>query len=159
MARCIRRFVGTCSLGWERKIFRVLNWLRFYFYGFDMPSFFNSSCIKLIKILIYMGFILHLIGFNFGHDREQQLCFLPGSTSVDREGESTYTSIYYKRDEFNFHVTNFSFQSRNIPASPAYGVFVSQLIRYAQACSSYWCFILRTTRLSNKQGYVKERLK
>ena len=43
-----------------------------------------------------------------------------------------------------------------------YGVFISQLIRYARACSSYGCFILRATRLSNKlleQGYVKERLK
>ena len=46
--------------------------------------------------------------------------------------------------------------------SPAYGVFISQLIRYARACSSYECFILRAMRLSNKllgQGYVKERLK
>ena len=50
----------------------------------------------------------------------------------------------------------------NIPSSPAYGVFISQLIRYARACSSYECFILRAMRLSNKllgQAYVKERLK
>ena len=50
----------------------------------------------------------------------------------------------------------------NIPTSPAYGVFFSQLIRYARACSSYGCFILRAMRLSNKlleQGYAKERLK
>ena len=52
--------------------------------------------------------------------------------------------------------------SSNILTSPAYGVFISQLIRYARACSSYGCFILRATRLSNKllkQGYVKEGLK
>ena len=45
---------------------------------------------------------------------------------------------------------------------PAYGVFISQLIRYARASSSYECFILRAVRLSNKllgQGYVKERLR
>ena len=68
----------------------------------------------------------------------------------------------YKRDDFNYHITNFPFLSSNIPTSPAYGVFISQLIRYARACSSYGCFILRATRLSNKlleQGYVKERLK
>ena len=50
----------------------------------------------------------------------------------------------------------------NIPSSPAYGVFISQLIRYARACTSYECFILRTVRLSSKllgQGYVMERLK
>ena len=72
------------------------------------------------------------------------------------------TSLYDKRDYFNFHITNFLFLSSNIPSSPAYGVFISQLIRYARACSSYECFILRTARLSSKllgQGYVMERLK
>ena len=41
-------------------------------------------------------------------------------------------------------------------------VFLSQLILYARACSSYECFILRAARLSSKllrQGYVMERLK
>ena len=81
--------------------------------------------------------------------------------SIGRDGQ-LHTSIYDKRDDFNFHITNFPFLSSNIPTSPAYGVFISQLIRYARACSSYGCFILRATRLSNKlleHGYVKERLK
>ena len=71
-------------------------------------------------------------------------------------------TMYDKRDDFNFHITNFPFLSSNIPSSPAYGVFISQLIRYARACSSYECFILRAARLSSKllrQGYVMERLK
>ena len=41
-------------------------------------------------------------------------------------------------------------------------MFISQLIRYARACSSYECFILRARRLSSKllkQGYLVERLK
>ena len=69
-----------------------------------------------------------------------------------------HTSIYDKRDDFNFHTTNFPFLSSNIPSSPAYGVFISQLIRYARACSSYECFILRARRLSSKllkQGYLR----
>ena len=73
-----------------------------------------------------------------------------------------HTSIYDKRDDFNFHITNFPFLSSNIPSSPAYGVFISQLIRYARACSSYECFILRARRLSSKllkQGYLVECLK
>ena len=53
-------------------------------------------------------------------------------------------------DDFKFHITNFPFLSSNVQASPAHGVFISQLIRYARACSSYECFILRSTRLSNK---------
>ena len=81
--------------------------------------------------------------------------------SIGRDGQLR-TSLYDKRDDFNFHITNFPFLSSNIPSSPAYGVFISQLNRYARACSSYECFILRAMRLSNKllgQGYVKERLK
>ena len=70
------------------------------------------------------------------------------------------TSLYDKRDDFNFHITNFPFLSSNIPFSPAYGVFISQVIRYARAFSSYECFILRAARFSSKllgQGYVRER--
>ena len=81
--------------------------------------------------------------------------------SIGRDGQF-HTSSYDKRDDFNFHITNFPFLSSNIPSSPAYGVFISQVIRYTRACSSYECFILRTRRLSSKlfkQGYIVERLK
>ena len=73
-----------------------------------------------------------------------------------------YNTLYKKREDFNFHITNFLILSSNIQYSPAYGVFVSQLIRYARACSSYECCTLRVVRLSNKpiwQGYIKERWK
>ena len=81
--------------------------------------------------------------------------------SIESDGQLR-TSLYDKRDYFNFHITNFPFLSSNIPSSPAYGVFISQLIRYARACSSYECFILRAAQLSSKllgQGYVMELLK
>ena len=79
--------------------------------------------------------------------------------SIGRDGQ-LHTFLYDKRDDFNFYIINFQFLGSNIPSSPAYGVFISQLIRYARASSSYKCFILRAVRLSNKllgQGYVKER--
>ena len=81
--------------------------------------------------------------------------------SIGKDGQ-LHTSLYDKRDDFNFHITNFPFLCSNIPSSPAYGVFISQLIRYARASSSYECFILRARRLANKlliQGYQAERLK
>ena len=61
--------------------------------------------------------------------------------SIGRDGQP-HTSIYDKREDFNFHITNFPFLSSNIPTSPAYGVFISQLIRYARGWSSYGCLIL-----------------
>ena len=81
--------------------------------------------------------------------------------SIGKDGQ-LHTSIYEKRDDFNFHITNFPFLSCNIPSSPTYGVFISQLIRYARACSSFECFILKARRSSSKlltQGYLVERSK
>ena len=69
--------------------------------------------------------------------------------SIGRDGQLR-TSLYDKRNDFNFHITDFPFLSSNIPSSPAYCVFIPQLIRYARACSSYECFILSAMRLSNK---------
>ena len=54
--------------------------------------------------------------------------------SIGRHGQ-LHTSIYNKRGDFNFNITNFPFLSSNIQASSAYGVFISHLIRYARSCS------------------------
>ena len=81
--------------------------------------------------------------------------------SIGRDGQRRI-SLYDKSDDFNFHITNFPFLRSNIHYSPTYGVFISQLIQYARACSSYECLILRAVRLFNKLlglGYDKERLK
>ena len=48
--------------------------------------------------------------------------------SIGKDGQ-LHTSIYDERDDFNFHITNFPFLSSNFPSSPAYGVFISQLIQ------------------------------
>ena len=82
-------------------------------------------------------------------DSNTSASFLDLLLSIGRDGQ-LYTSLYDKRDDFNFHNTNFPFLSSNILSSPAYGVFISQLIRYARASFSYECFILRALRLSNK---------
>ena len=49
-------------------------------------------------------------------------------------------------DDFNFHITNFPFLSSNFQSSSVCDVFISQLIRYVRACSSYECFIPRAAR-------------
>ena len=48
----------------------------------------------------------------------------------------------------------------NIPASPAYGVYISQLIRYARASSNYSDFLKRHFHPRNRlldEGYEKIR--
>ena len=64
-------------------------------------------------------------------------------------------------DDLNFDIVNFPFLYSNIPQSPAYGGFVSQLIRYARTYSMYEDFIMRNQLLSStllKQGFIRNRL-
>ncbi len=64
--------------------------------------------------------------------------------------------------DFTFPIVNFPFISSNIPTSPAYGVYILQLIRYSSACAQYSDFLDRAQLLTQKllkQGYVAPSLK
>ena len=78
----------------------------------------------------------------------------------DRSNNIT-TKLYDKRDAFGFHIVNFPFMSSNIPSAPAYGVYASQLVRYARCCSNYSDFLIRHRALVKRllsQGYKVNRL-
>ena len=66
---------------------------------------------------------------------DRSASYLDLHLKIDSEGRLR-TKIYYKRDDFNFPVVNFPFICGNIPAAPAYGVYISQMIRYSRACAS-----------------------
>ena len=56
----------------------------------------------------------------------------------------------------------FPFICSNIPLRPAYGVYISQLIRYSRACGSYQNFLDRGLLLTRKilnQGFLLIKLK
>jgi hypothetical protein len=83
--------------------------------------------------------------------------FLDLYLEFDDSGQLS-TKIYDKRDDFNFKIINFPNMWSNIPASPAYSVYISQLIRYARASSNYSDFLKRHLHLRNRlldQGYTK----
>jgi hypothetical protein len=69
------------------------------------------------------------------------------------------TQLYDKRDDFNFSIVNIPFLCSNIPISPAYGVYISQLIRYARACSTYDQFLIPSllTKKLMSQGFQQSR--
>ena len=75
---------------------------------------------------------------------------------LDKSNNIT-TKLYDKRDAFaGFHIVNFPFMSSNIPSAPAYGVYASQLNRYARCCSNYSDFLLCHRALVRRlpsQGY------
>ena len=46
------------------------------------------------------------------------------------------SKMYDKRDDFNFEVVNFPFLDGDVHRSPSYGVYISQLVRFARVCSN-----------------------
>jgi hypothetical protein len=70
--------------------------------------------------------------------------------------------MYDKRYDFDFAVVNFPFLCSNIQLSPVYGVYVSELIRYARACFAYEDSSKLGRLLTNKlmlQSYNESPLK
>jgi len=65
-------------------------------------------------------------------------------------------------DDFNFPIVNVPFICSNIPAAPAYEVYIFQLIWYSRDCGYYYDFLDRGLLLTGKllnQGYLVVKLK
>ena len=72
------------------------------------------------------------------------------------------SKIYDKRDDFNFEIVNFPFLDGDVPRSPSYDVYISQLIRFARVCSNVDDFNNRNLFLTAKllkQGYRYHKIR
>ena len=66
-------------------------------------------------------------------------------------------TIYDKRDDFDFDIVNFPFLDGDVPRRTSYGVYISQLIRFARASSNLNDFNYSNKALTAKllrQGIV-----
>jgi hypothetical protein len=94
-------------------------------------------------------------------DTDRSASYLDLHLEIDSEGRLR-TKFYDKGDDFNFPIVNFPFICSNIPAAPAYGVYISQMIRYSKVCGSYQDFLDRGLLLTRKllnQGFLLVKLK
>ena len=72
------------------------------------------------------------------------------------------SKIYYKRDDFDFDIVNFPFLDGDVPHSTSYGVYISQLIRFARVSSYMADFNAHNKSLTAKllqQGYWYHKLR
>ena len=72
------------------------------------------------------------------------------------------SKIYDRRDDFDFDIVNFSFSDGDVPLRPSYGVYFSQLIRFARVCSHVDDLNTRNKCLTAKlleQGYRYHKLR
>ena len=64
------------------------------------------------------------------------------------------TAVFDKWDGFSFHIINFP----TYLANPAYGVYISQLVRIGCICDSYGSFCHQLTCRLVKQGFLYDKL-
>ena len=60
------------------------------------------------------------------------------------------TKSFYKRDDFDFDIVNFPFLDGDVPRSTSFGVYISQLIRFARVSSQVDDFNTRNKVLTAK---------
>ena len=80
---------------------------------------------------------------------------------IRRHTDRLTTSVYDKRDNFNFHIVKYPHMDSNIPSKPAYGVYISQLVRISRICDRYVDFTQRHVELTSrlqKHGYKYDKL-
>ena len=91
---------------------------------------------------------------------DTEAAFLDLHLSISNDIVST--KIYDKRDDFDFEIVNFPFLDGGVPLSTSYGVYISQLIRFARASMYVADFNTRNELLTQKllkQGYLHHKLR
>ena len=87
----------------------------------------------------------------------------PSELQLNKANASdTEAAFYDKRDDFDFEIVNFPFLDGDVPRSTSYGVYISQLIRFARASSYVTDFNIRNKLLTQKllkQGYRYHKLR
>ena len=91
---------------------------------------------------------------------DQKAAFL--DLDIKIENNRIHTKIYDKRDDFGFPIVNFPWLDGDVPRAPSYGIYISQLVRFARACSEVKDFHSRNIQLTEKllsQGYRYHKLR
>ena len=138
---------------------------------YDLIDAFNSTSRYLDPLLninnIHFKHMVHRIypaelQLNKANASDTEAAFLGFDLSFHNDIVST--KIYDKRDDFNFDIVNFPFLDGDVPQRPSYGLYTSQLIRFARASSHVTDFNNRkkkkflTAKLL-KQGYRYHKLR
>ena len=97
---------------------------------------------------------------NKANTSDTKPAFLDLHSSISNDIVST--KIYDKRDDFDFEIIIFPFLDGDLPRSTSYGVYISQLIRFARASSYVADFNTRNKLLTQKllkEGYRYHKLR
>ena len=113
-----------------------------------------AYCLSESLIMIY-HYVYHK-GFGRLHRYSAQ------SLSVSDVFLFVSSKMYDKRDDFDFDIVNFPFLDGDVPRRASYGVYISQLIRFARVCNHVTDFNARNKCFTAKllqQGYRYHKLR
>ena len=71
---------------------------------------------------------------NKANTSDKEISFLDLNIKVI--GSDVHTSVYEKCDDFGYPIVNFPWLNGNFPRLTSYGVYISQLVRFACCCTS-----------------------
>ena len=77
-------------------------------------------------------------------------------------GGDVHTSVYDKLDDFGFPIVNSPWLSGDVPRLPSYGIYISQLVRFARCCTSILDFHSKNLQITSKlltHGYKYHKLR
>ena len=135
----------------------------------DIIEAFNSTSRYLDDLLnidnIYFEQMVNRIytaelQLNKANSSDTEAPFLDFNISISNGTVST--KIYDKRDDFDFDIVNFPFLDGDVLRRTSYGVYISQLIRFARAASIVSDLNCRNKSLTAKllkQGYRYHKLR
>ena len=123
----------------------------------DIIEAFNSTLRYLDDLLnidnIYVEQMVNRIypaelQLNKANSSDTEAPFLDLNLSISNGTVSI--NIYDKRDDFDFDIVNFPFFDGDVPRRTSYGVYISQLIRFARASSNVSDFSCRNKAFTAK---------
>ena len=109
----------------------------------DIIEAFNATSRYLDDLLnIDNPYFAHMVGhiyptelqLNKANSSDTEAPFLVLNLSIANGIVSSKN--HDKQDDFYFEIVNFPFFDGDVPRSPSYGVYISQLIRFARVCSN-----------------------
>ena len=136
---------------------------------FDLIDMFNDTSRYLDDIFTIdnPAFEKHIsdiypaeLWLNKANTSDKETSFLDLNIKVI--GSDIHTSVYDKRDDFGFPIVNFPRLSSDVPRLPSYGIYVSQLVRFARCCTSILDFHSKNLLITSKlltQGYRYHKLR
>ena len=97
---------------------------------------------------------------NKANTSDKETSFL--DLNIKLFGSGIHTSVFDKREDFGFPIANVPWLSGDVPRLPSYGIYISQLVRFARCCTSVVDVHSKNRQITSKlltQGYIYHKLR